>query len=68
MQVFVIINNAGMMRNVDVNVNNLLIKMYVVKDMLGILVIANVNVKNYVMLVSIQIIKIVNVEKGWWIN
>ena len=68
MQVFVIINNAEMMRNVDVNVNNLLIKMYVVKDMLGILVIANVNVKNYVMLVSIQIIKIVNVEKGWWIN
>ena len=46
----------------------LLIKAYVVRDIFGILVIVNANVINHVMLVSIQIIKIVNVQKGWQIN
>ena len=32
MQVFVIINNAGIMINVDVNVKNYLIKVYAIKD------------------------------------
>ena len=36
--------------------------------MLGILVIVNVNVINHVMLASIYLMKIVNVEKLWWIN
>ena len=36
MQVFVIINNVGMMINVDANVKNWLIKVYAIKDMLGI--------------------------------
>ena len=64
-QAFVIINNVGMMINVDANVKNWLIKVYAIKDMLGILVIVNVNVINHVMLVSIWIMKIVNLEKGW---
>ena len=63
MQVFVIINNAGIMINADVNAKNLLIKEYVIKDLLGILVIVNVSVINHGMLESIQIIKIVNAEK-----
>ena len=36
--------------------------------MLGILVIVNMNAINHVILVSVYIVKIVNVEKGWWIN
>ena len=43
-------------------------KVYVLKDIFGILVVAKVNVINHVTLVSIQIMKIVNVEKSWWIN
>ena len=43
MQVFVIINNVGIMINMDANVKNWLIKVYVIKDMLGILVIVSVN-------------------------
>ena len=39
MQVFVIIDNVGIMINFDANVNNWLIKAYAIKDMLGILVI-----------------------------
>ena len=39
MELFVIINNVGRKINVDVNVRNWLIKVYVMKDMLGILVI-----------------------------
>ena len=35
MQAFVIINSVGIMINVDVNVKNRLIKVYVIKDMLG---------------------------------
>ena len=39
--------------------------MYAIKDMLGIPVIVSVNETDHVMLVSIWIMKIVNVEKGW---
>ena len=58
MQAFVI-NNLGMMINVDANVKNLLIKVYVMKDMLGIPVIVSVNVIKHAMLVSIWIMKTV---------
>ena len=50
------------MINVDVNVKNWLIKGYVIRGIFGILVIANVNVINHVMVVSILIIK--SVEKS----
>ena len=39
--------------------------MYAIKDMLGIPVIVSVNETDHVMLVSIWIMKTVNVEKGW---
>ena len=52
------------MTNVDVNIKNELIKVYVIKDVFGILVIADVNVISHVILVDIQITKIVNVEKS----
>ena len=64
MQVFVIISNVGMMINADVNVKNRLTQGYVIKDLFGILAIVNVNVINHVMLENIQIIKVVNAEKG----
>ena len=64
MQLSVIINNVGMKINVDVNAKNQLIKECVIKDLFRILVIVNVNVISPTMLASIQIIKIVNVEKG----
>ena len=41
MKVFVIINNAEMKMNVDVNAKNWLIKLYVIKDLFGILVIVS---------------------------
>ena len=53
MQVFVIINNIGIMINVDVNVKNWLLKVYAIKDMLGTLLIVSVNVIKHVILVSI---------------
>ena len=62
MQLFLIINNIGIMINADVNVKNSLIKEYVIKDLLGILVTVNVIVMNYVILESVQIIKIFNTE------
>ena len=65
MQLFVIINNVGIKINADVNVKNWLTKVYVIKEMYGILVIMSVNVISHVILVSIYIMKIVNVEKGW---
>ena len=65
MQVFGIINKVGIMINVDANVKNRLIKVYAIKYMLEILVIVSVNVINHVILVSIHIMKMVNVEKGW---
>ena len=68
MQLFVIINKDGIRINADVNVKNLLIKVFVIKDMPGILVIVNVNVINHVLLVGTQIMKTVNVRKGWQIN
>ena len=52
------------MINVNVNVKNELIKVYVIKNIFGILVTASVNVINHVILVSIYTMKIVNVEKG----
>ena len=64
MQVFVTINKGGMKINADVKAKNLLIKVYAVKDLFGIQVIVNVNAINHVMLESIQIMKIVSVEKG----
>ena len=64
MQVFGIINNVGIMINVDANVKNGLIKVYAIKDMLEIPEIVSVNVINHVILVSIYIMKMVNVEKG----
>ena len=63
MQVFVLINEYGMKINADVNVKNWLIKEYGTEDLPGIQVIVNVNVINYVMLETIKIMKIVNVEK-----
>ena len=68
MQLFVIKNNVGIMINVDVNVKNYLIKVYVIKGIVGFLVIASVNVINHAILVSIQIMKIVNGEKNQQIN
>ena len=53
MQVFVIINNVGIMINAGVNAKNWSIKAYAIKDLFGILVIVSVNVINHVMLVSI---------------
>ena len=61
MQVFVTINNVGMMTNAGVN---FLIKVYVIKDIFGILVIVNVNVIHHVMLENILIIKIVSAGKN----
>ena len=68
MQLFVIIDNVGIMINVDANVKNWLIQVYAIKDMLRIQVIVNANVINHVMLASIQIKRIVNLEKSWQIN
>ena len=62
MQVFVIIKNVGIMINTDLNVNNLLPKIYVIHDLFGMLV--NVNVINHVMSQSISIMKVVSVEEN----
>ena len=53
MQALVIISNAGMMINAELNSKNKLIKVYVMKDLFGILVIVSENVINYVMLANI---------------
>ena len=53
MQLFLIINNVGIMINADVNVKNSLVKEYMIKDLLGILVTVNVIVMNYVILESV---------------
>ena len=68
MQLFVIINNVELKINIDANVRNSFTKVYAIKDMLGMPVIANANVLSHVILVSIQITKIVSVKKGWQIN
>ena len=53
MQALVIISNVGMMINAELNSKNKLIKVYVMKDLFGILVIVSENVINYVMLANI---------------
>ena len=53
MRAFVIINNVGMMINVDGNVKNSLIEVHAIEDMLGILAIVSMNAINHLMLVSI---------------
>ena len=58
MQVFVTINNVGMMINAGANANNLLIK-----DLFGILVIVSVSVINRVMQVNTQTMKTVSAKK-----
>ena len=60
MQVFVIINNVGIILNADVNVKNRLTKEHVIKDLSRILTTANVNGINHVVLEDIKIIKTVN--------
>ena len=53
MQVFVTITNVGMKINAGVNVKNWLIKVVVIKGLLGILLIKNVNVINHMILENI---------------
>ena len=53
MQVFVTINNVRTKINADVNAKNRLIKVYDINNLFEIQVIANVNVINRVILVSI---------------
>ena len=57
MQVFVIINNDGIIINADVNGKNCFIMEDMIKDLFRILVIVNVSVINHVILENIQIIK-----------
>ena len=47
---FAIINNVGMMIDAGVNANNYFIKVYVIKDLFGIVVIVSPNVINHVIL------------------
>ena len=61
MQVFVMINNVGIMINADVNEKNSLAKEYVIKDLFGVQVI--VNLINHVILEDVQIMQIVSAEK-----
>ena len=68
MQVFVIINRNGMKVNANLNVRNSLTKEFVIKDLIGIIEIVNVNMINHVILENIQIVKTVGVEKGSLIN
>ena len=53
LQVFVIIGKVGMKMNAGVNAKNNMIKVLVIKDLLGIQVIVSVNAISFVMLVSI---------------
>ena len=53
MQVLAIINKDGIKVNADENEKNQLIRVVLIKDLLGILVILNVNVINHVMLENI---------------
>ena len=68
MQVFVRINKGGIKINADVNAKNGLTKVYAIKDLFGIPVTVGVNVINRVILVSIQTMKIISVEKNQLIN
>ena len=62
--VFVITNNVEMMINSGVYAKNLLINVYVIKDLFGILVIVSVNVIKIAILANIWTIKIVNAENN----
>ena len=62
--VFLIINNARMTINADVNAKNWLIKMYAIKDLFGIWLIVSANVINHVVLVNISTMKIVSAGKN----
>ena len=53
-----------MMINAGVNAKNKLIKMYVVKDLFGILVIVSFNVINHVIFVNIYTMKTIYVGKN----
>ena len=53
MQMFLLKNNVGIMINADVNGKNWLTKEYLIKDLFGIQVIANVNLINNAMLENI---------------
>ena len=53
MQDFAIINNVGMMINDGAKVKKSLIKVYVIRNIFGILVIVSVNVINHAMLENI---------------
>ena len=53
MQVFVIINKDEMKINVDVNAKNCLTKEYVIKDLIVILAVVNVDVINHAMMDNI---------------
>ena len=54
MQVFLIINNVGMMINACVNAKNWLnTKVYVMGDLFGMLVVLNANVINHMTLENI---------------
>ena len=66
MQAFEIINHVGIMINADVNAKNWLKKVNGMMDFFGILVYANVNVINYIILENIYIMKIVSLEKTDW--
>ena len=57
-----------MMINADGDIKNQLMKEIVIKDLFGILVIVNMNVKNYVILDSIQVMKVLSVEENWLTN
>ena len=62
-RLFVIVNNDGFNINVDVNVKNQLIKVYVMKDIFLILITVIANVINLAVLVNIQTIQFVSVKK-----
>ena len=68
MQVFVIVNNVGMMINADANAKNSLTNKYVIMDLFRIQVIVSVNVINRVMLENIQIMKTVSAGKKQMVN
>ena len=53
LQGFVITNNVAIKINAEVNAKNLLINLYVRRNLFGILVVVSVNVINHVMLASI---------------
>ena len=61
-QFFVTTNSVKIKASVYMNAKSYLTEECVIRDLFGILVIVNVSAINYVMLESIQIIKILNAE------